>query len=226
MTDDSFDDLIIDYADARFELRPHPTYSDLMRINALANELGYQMPFSMKQYSLEDVQEKLRSEGPAAFLGTVWLQEDVSPKAPVQSADQFVAERLARLAPAGDLVIVDPYLFPPRPDPSTAEYGQRLASLIAPLLAERATVTAIVNERANAEVEDATLRALVALSPNATLTVRRTEDFHDRFWIADGARGVVVGASLNGIGRRIFFIDQMRDADVAAVIREVNNLER
>lgn len=45
MTDDSFDDLVIDYADARFELRPHPTYKDLMRINALANELGYQMPF-------------------------------------------------------------------------------------------------------------------------------------------------------------------------------------
>lgn len=178
----------------------------------------------MKQYSLEDVQEKLRAEGPAAFLRTVRLQEDVSARASLQSADQFVAERLARLAPAGNLVIVDPYLFPPRPDPNAAEYGQRLAGLIAPLLTEGAAVTAVVNERASPEVEAVTLRALAASSPGIKLKVLRTENFHDRFWIADRARGVVIGASLNGIGRRIFFIDQLRDADVATVVREVESL--
>lgn len=218
MSDEDLEDSIMDYADARFEIRPYPTYRDLMRINDLVNELGYKFPFSTKQYSLEDVQEKLRAEGPQAFLRYVRLQEDISPKAPLKGATAFVAERLARLAPTSDLVIVDPYLFPPRPKLGEAEYAAFLAGLVAPILEPGATVTCVVNSASNARIEEMTRSCLDALSPGTSLEVQRSDDFHDRFWIADRTRGVVVGVSLNGLGSKLFLVDELKTSDVAAIV--------
>ena len=224
MGNDSTDNWVIEYADARFEIRPHPTYRDLMRISALANELGYEMPFSTKEYSLADVQEQLRIEGPQAFLKFSQLQHDISPKAPIGTALQFVADRLARLAPASDLIIVDPYLFPPTPSLGEAGYARRLADLIAPLLDEDATVRCVVNKRANARVAAGVRENLALLKPGVSLMIRESEDFHDRFWIAEKSRGVVVGASLNGLGSRLFFIDELDAEDVAAILKVLETI--
>lgn len=49
-----------------------------------------------------------------------------------------------------------------------------------------------------------------------------SNDFHDRFWIADRARGLVIGTSLNKIGSRIFFVDQLSGSDVKAVLAEAD----
>lgn len=214
------ENMIVDYADARFELRPHPRYRDLLKITELAAQLGYEMPFSTKQYSLEDVQDILRAEGPSSFLRLVRVQEDISPKAPPQTVDQWMARRLARLAPTNDLLIIDPYLLPERPYPNAEEYGQRVADLVAPLLGEAAKVTAVVNNRMNATVESVLSAAIAGVRPNATITTIRSEDFHDRFWIADRSRGVILGSSLNKIGTKIFFMDGLSEADVKAVVQE------
>lgn len=220
MVSDELEDMIVDYADARFELRPHPRYRDLLRISKFAARLGYEMPFSTKQYSLEDVQDILRAEGPSSFLRLVRVQEDISPKAPPQTVEQWMARRLARLAPTDDLLIIDPYLLPERPYPTAEEYGQRVADLIAPLLGEAARVTAVVNNRMNTTVESVVSAAIAVVRPNATITTIRSEDFHDRFWIADRSRGVILGSSLNKIGTKIFFMDGLSDADVKAIVQE------
>jgi len=217
---DDFEDMIVSYADARFELRPYPKYRDLVRLTEFAEELGYEMPFSTKQYSLEDVQETLRTEGPSAFLKILRVQEDISPKAPQPTVEQFVARRLTRLAPTSDLVITDPFLLPDRPHPDAAQYAQHVAGLIAPLLADHATVTAVVNQT-NPVVEQAVRAELVARKSDATLKTVRSGDFHDRFWIADRSRGVIVGTSLNKIGGKIFFLDALSNADVVAVVQEL-----
>lgn len=219
------DDVVITYADARFEIRPYPTYADLLKINAFVNELGYKLPFSMKQFSMEDVQAKLRAEGPRAFLKVVRIQEDLSPKAPLATARQLVADRLARPAPAEELVIVDPYLFPSAPRLGVVKYGEFLAELISPLLASRATVKCVVNSRSSSVVEEAARAHLLKLNSEAVMVVHQTEDFHDRFWLADRTRGVVVGASLNGLGDRIFFLDDLARSDLKFLDDALRRLE-
>jgi hypothetical protein len=222
MSGEDLEDSIMDYAEARFEIRPYPTYSHLMRINNLVNELGYRFPFSMKQYSLEDVQEKLRAEGPQAFLRYVRLQEDISPKAPLKGAAAFVAERLARLAPTSDLVIIDPYLFPPRPKLGEIEYAAFLAGLVAPILEPGATVKCVVNGSSNAQIEEGVRARLGELVSGVTMEIHRSDDFHDRFWIADRTRGVVVGASLNGLGSKLFLVDELKTSDVTAIVEALD----
>lgn len=218
------DDDVIDYAEARFELRPYPTYLDLMRINEFVNELGYTLPFSTKQFSLEDVQHKLSTEGPQAFLRYVRLQEDISPKAPFKGAVAFVAERLGALAPARELMVTDPYLFPPSPKLGAHGHSQHLAALIAPILEQGADLKLAVNTRANSEIERKFCLALEELVPGVTIHIYRSDDFHDRFWIADRSRGVVVGASLNGLGGKLFLVDSLKTSDVAAIVEALDEI--
>lgn len=57
------------------------------------------------------------------------------------------------------------------------------------------------------------------------METRRSDDFHDRFWIADRARGVVVGASLDGLGSKLFFIDELKRSDASSIMEELAILD-
>ena len=57
------------------------------------------------------------------------------------------------------------------------------------------------------------------------LVLRTSENFHDRFWIADRSRGLFVGTSPNGIGKRYALADYM-DADDVKTIVDALALER
>ena len=52
-----------------------------------------------------------------------------------------------------------------------------------------------------------------------------TEDFHDRYWIdVENTKGVMVGTSLNGIGKKIAMIDYASFADTWEIVRLASGL--
>ncbi|GAA1351702.1 hypothetical protein [Falsarthrobacter nasiphocae] len=204
-----------------FGFVPGPSHSDLFRIARFAETLGYAMTIRKRGYTLEKVQHQLREDGPSAFLRLTQLQEDVSPKASAPQAMQYVAERLGRLAPQVELIITDPYLFTRSARNDIDAYSQSVASLIAPLLANGAELIAIVDEDvSHADVRHAVLTQLTAARGDTEIRVVGSKDFHDRFWIADRCRGVIMGTSLYKIGRKIFFMDALSNSDIAAILEE------
>lgn len=217
-------DWTIDLNDSRFEIRPHPTYNDLMKIYNYVKNLGYEMPYSKKQYSLEEVQQKLREVGQAAFLNQSELQHDVLAKATLEKTEDLVAKRLTKLAPADHLIITDPYLFPSHIKKRGNEYAERLCRLIVPILKPRSRLTCIVNSRSDPDSERLTKTLVEAEIPGVTFEVHKRDDFHDRFWIADGNRGIIVGTSLNELGRKIFLIDQLKKEDILVIVDVIRNL--
>lgn len=224
MTHDSGDDTLINFDDTLFGIRDGVTYTHLRLICKYVEDLGYELKTVEKGESLEEVQEKLRTEGARAYLKQMRLQEDISPKAPPRNAMQFVSERLARLGPTGELTIVDPYLFPNSlKSHEIPEYTKLLSGLIASAVASAATVTCVVKEK-NGDVIDALNAELVARGLEVSVTIKQTDNFHDRFWIADRSKGVVVGTSLRGLGKRIFFIDALSASDVGSVVQELVGL--
>ena len=69
----------------------------------------------------------------------------------------------------------------------------------------------------NQSVENAFLRMVNTIKPGLVHRIKYTTAFHDRFWIADKTRGVFVGTSLNGIGKRYSIADYLREEDVREI---------
>lgn len=207
-----------------FKFTPEILHDDLLRVVDRVEELGYLLNFRDAGFTLEEVQYRLRNDGPGSFLRIVKLEEDISPKAPLPTVEEFVARRLAHLAPQSELIITDPFLFTYSLKNDPAEYAESVGRLISPLLAEGVTLTAVVSiGQSHPRVEEAVLAELISTQPTLRTRVVKSDDFHDRFWIADRSRGVIVGSSLNKIGSKIFFIDSLSSNDVATVVREIEH---
>mgnify|MGYP000847461534 CR=1 FL=1 len=208
-----------------FQFDPPLMHEDALLLVTRAEELGYRMLFRRADYSLEEIQARLVDEGPSAFLDITWLQEDISPKEPPATAEQRMAERMRKLAPTADLVITDPYLFTRSRVKDSGVYAASVGTMMAPALMKGLQITTVVKPSENDPMVRAAVEAeLRAREPGLRLSVVESDDFHDRFWIADRARGLIIGTSLNKIGRRIFFVDELSDTDVAAVLSEVDRI--
>jgi len=208
-----------------FKFDPEPLHDDVLTLADQAEALGYRLLFREAGYTLEEVSSRLREEGASSFLRIVRLQEDISPKAPTLSVEQYIGERLARLKPQSELVITDPYLFTSTRQNDASDYGQSVARIVSPLLSAGASLIVVVDPKpSDPIVEQAVISALKSNQSSLQFKVIRSGDFHDRFWIADRARGVIMGTSLNKIGHKIFFIDALTSPDVAAVMAELDGL--
>lgn len=206
-----------------YQFDPPLTHTDALELVSRADELGYRMLFRRADYSIEQIQEQLADHGPSSFLNATWLQEDISPKAPPKTAEQRMAVRLQKLAPSKELVITDPYLFTSSRKRDSEEYAASVVRMLAPALREGLRITTVVSPAQNNEtVRIAVLNELHSLDQDLHINVVESDDFHDRFWIADRDRGLIVGTSLNKIGSRIFFVDELSRSDVTAVIAEVD----
>ncbi|NYI71912.1 hypothetical protein GGQ54_002472 [Naumannella cuiyingiana] len=220
---DADDDLYWQDDQNSFRFAPDISHTDLLKVADFAEELGYDLRWQERGYTLEEVQKRLRNDGPSAFLRVARVQEDVSPKAPPEQTAQYIAERLRRLDPQDELLITDPYLFTNSAKKDLEDYAQSVADLITPLLASGAKLVTIVDgDQTHPDVRDAVLAELAAKRADTDVQVVQSKDFHDRFWIADRSRGAIIGTSLYKIGRKIFFIDALSERDVAAVLRETD----
>lgn len=52
--------------------------------------------------------------------------------------------------------------------------------------------------------------------------IQRPDDFHDRFWIADRARRVIVGAYEAGLGSKLIRIDDLAATDITSILEALS----
>lgn len=208
-----------------FQFSPPLTHEDTLLLVERAEELGYKMWFRRADYSMEQVQARLVESGSSYFLNMTMLQEDISPKELPPTAEKRMADRMQKLAPETELIITDPYLFTGSRKSDSEVYAASVGNMLAPALTAGLHVTAVVSRDGNNfKVRKAVEAELHARMNDLTISVIESSDFHDRFWIADRNRGLIVGASLNKIGGKIFFVDELSEGDVRDVLAEVENL--
>ena len=115
-----------------------------------------------------------------------------------------------------DLIVVDPYVFsaPQQNASAIAEEFKRAARVGGKSLKrvhfifDPARVTKAVRSKIKKLCEEHKVR----------MTEHGTDTVHDRVWIADRKRGLVVGTSFNGLGSRAAFLLPLPDPDLVAVL--------
>ena len=163
-----------------------------------------------------EVKKLLLEHGISYVWQLVHLQEDLmapSQNRPVLTA--ILKKMIRKLAPKQDFVIVDRYLLPKR---SSNDYLNMLFDIIKSVVKQTQQLVIITASNYDSGIWDKLRKRLHTLNPNCRVTHRCSESFHDRFWIADNKRGLFLGTSLNGLGRRYALVDYLAASDVQEII--------
>ena len=135
----------------------------------------------------------------------------------VNEIADVVLQFVEKLKGVRDLFIIDPYFY--SDDPDCVALFEKMMSALSDQLS---SVTFFTNGR-TANKSSTMHSALKAVAPNVSIKDVVTDEFHDRFWIdADNMAGIVMGTSLNGIGKKIALIDHLSKLDA----REIAKLAR
>lgn len=175
-------------------------------------------------YCLGICQKLIMEKGATYILSLERFQEAVLPKTgSIEEQDllvRFLSTYLQDLSPSKDLIIVDPYFFQVRLS-DRAEYLGTFREIFGSVIPKVATVRFITKPNHDRALYEDIRSVLVDLNPEINVVHRTTKDFHDRFWIADEVKGLFIGTSFNGIGRKYALADFMKDEDTATIVEEL-----
>lgn len=174
---------------------------------------------------LEMCQKLIIEKGPSYILSLEILQEAVLPKldnmTELDAVTKVLSNYLQKLSPLEDLTIIDRYFFGPMKSTDIAGYLSTVRGIFSSVIPKIDSIRFITKPDYDKELYRDITQLLIGLSPKINTIHNTTDDFHDRFWIADKAKGLVVGTSLNGIGKRFALVDFMRDEDTATIVKEL-----
>lgn len=132
--------------------------------------------------------------------------------------ESYVIDILDNLKSQGNTVIItDNYLFPKK---CNDIYKKCLKNILNHLKAKE--IIHLGTDRAfNKNLFD---YVKIELSfSKTTLNHENADDFHDRFWIAkETLSGMVIGASLNGIGKKFCYYNELNRQDVETILSYLN----
>ena len=150
----------------------------------------------------------LKDKGTSAILAQQELNEEVLPdNTPRALLLETVKYKLDRCGPTTSLLLIDPYINPTFKAASDyPPYEADLLTVLEPTLRKVSTLRIATRPNRNAASEARLDTAIRAVNASITINKKNTDAFHDRFWIVDDARGIFLGTSFNGIGKRYALI--------------------
>lgn len=151
------------------------------------------------------------------FTMTAVMEGITSPSMSLNEVETVVTTFVQTLLPATRLVVVDPYFYKPGKSGDTAAYLERVLGSAAAGLQQ---VYVVSNGQGSMRAQ--IHAALANVAPGVLVADATTEEFHDRFWInPDAGTGIVMGTSLNGLGRKVALVDKLSADDVQDILTEV-----
>lgn len=169
-----------------------------------------------------EYQQKIMREGFMPFLACSLSMESVLSKSlSVDRIEEIIRAFLNYVELSKSLLIIDPYFFSSNnPD---CDYG-----LFLRCIPENVTgiekFTVVYNGKNKNDSINVFRRKINEKFHGATIDPYINEEFHDRFWINTlNKTGVLIGTSLNGIGKKISVIDRLSSDDVEEILKEVKN---
>ena len=182
---------------------------DIIQINDVFSELR------------ADIEGAIATHGLSNLLRRQPLNEAlVPPGAPSDHVRGLVLRFMDALGVDSEVVIVDAYFF----HSTHCGYADLVTSILERFLPTLSRVVVITSpETRHLRGKAAVEQAIAQMVPRPSLIHRTSLEYHDRFWItASRSKGLVMGTSLNGLGRRYALLDRLDDADVKAIVASLD----
>jgi len=206
-----------------FSLSPEPKGDDIMKLGEIVEEMGYDLALiDAETLILLGAQKLIKEKGITSILSTQILMEDVLRDAtPRNTILDILKYKLYQLAPNDNLLVIDPYLFPPNPD---TDYENYFFDVFRDAIARCDELSIVTLPKHNVMLETQIINKIRLLKAGLRITSKYSDAFHDRFWIADESKGVFIGTSLNGIGRRYSMIDFLNEQDTIDIVTRYKSI--
>jgi len=116
----------------------------------------------------------------------------------VEEVTEFLIEKIRKAGIRSKITIIDAYFF------SSSSYSitNLMKDILEPFKNKISTIEIVTVAKINKNDYERFKRDF----SNYDIRVFKCDDFHDRFWIIDDSKAFIVGASINGIGRKHFFV--------------------
>lgn len=206
-------------------------HEKLLELDSFLRERDIECYFyDLEWHCIEECQKLIRSQGASYVLSLMELQEAVLPKTDTNDEKAYdllvgiLRCKLMDLAPSQSLILIDRYVFAPKIGDKQG-YLKMFEDIFKPVVGNIKEVRFVTSpdDYDNLLYQDVA-QLLRSMNPQLLVACSITRDFHDRLWIADGTKGLFIGTSLNGIGKRYALVDNMRDEDTKAIVGELKKL--
>ena len=131
----------------------------------------------------------------------------------------LIQKYLDRIVTTNKLLIVDRFIFPTNHD---STYATFVGDILDKYIATLDEITFVTSPSHNRTIKSSIETLLKSKKSTLNISYKFSDEFHDRFWISDhNDKGLFLGTSLNGYGRKYALIDYINTSDVRQIISEL-----
>lgn len=135
---------------------------------------------------------------------------------------QVIQKFLDATIKGDSLVIIDPYVFPEKYDNDYSKFFIDILKIYFPRLKK---LTFVTSARYNHKIQSKIFSDLQKIDSSLKLILKKSELFHDRFWLFPASnRGIIMGTSLNGLGKKYSIIDYIQEDDARIILSDFKKL--
>lgn len=153
------------------------------------------------------------------FYNHITCDAITHPGLTVDEIEDVVLGIVSKLDGVRHLLIIDAFFYDDKPD-----CLRLLEKMVRSLSSNLERVTFITHGK-RISSRPAVHEVFCSIVPGILIKDVVTEEFHDRYWMdVDSVKGVMIGTSLNGIGKKIAMIDYASSADAREIVHLASRL--
>lgn len=210
-------------SDTIYIIEPEPNGDEILEIANILKSKGFNISFTSEETRLMlRTKEYILGDRIKNILSTELLQEEILPdNIPRNALLDTLKYKLLQINATNKITIIDCFLYPNNPD---IDYEDFFIEIFKKTIVSCAEIEIITKKNRNTELESNLDYKIKQINPDINIIHKYSNEFHDRFWIANDSVGLFVGTSLNGIGRRYSIIDYLQVNDVADIVNKIRNI--
>ena len=172
-------------------------------------------------YFREDFINEVVENGFNSMLNFSITMDDITSQTmSIDEIDLVFHRFVMTLKPIEQLIIIDPYFYPN--NSNIDNISKKFIGLISPIINDLKKILIVSNGTNKSSIAKYTKKLHEV---NGSLLVDNifSKKCHDRFWINRvGNKGIVVGTSVSGIGKKISLVDKISALDVEQILKELS----